>query len=131
MAEIVRMEPGRNRRTKRMAIHWPTTLLQGDRRRPCTIVDVSRSGARIQLTEPLAAHSRITLLDDRVGSLEAAVKWCRGDLCGVEFLQPAPEVAAKLRAVLGALEEMETRHVPRRPQAQFGRRTHHGTIRKV
>ena len=130
MAEIVRMEPGRNRRTKRMAIHWPTTLLDGDRRCPCIIVDVSRSGARIQLTEPVAARAHITLLDDRVGSLEATVKWCRGDMCGVEFLQPAPEVAAKLRAVLAALEQADTRHVPQRQRPQFGRRTQFGTMRK-
>jgi hypothetical protein len=128
MAEVMRTEFGRNRRTKRMAIYWPTTLVDGDRRCPCTIVDVSRSGARIQLTEPVKANSRITLLDDRVGQLEALVKWCRGDMCGVEFLQPTPEVSTKLRAVLAALEEVATGSAgPQRQRPQFGRRTHHGT----
>ncbi len=128
MAQTVNVEFGRNRRAKRMAISWPTTLVDGDRRCPCTIVDVSRSGARILLTEPLRAVSRITLLDDRVGQLEAVVKWRRGDTCGVEFLQPTPDVAMKLRGVIAALEEAATGGAPvQRQRPQFGRRTHHGT----
>ena len=128
MAQTVSTEFGRNRRAKRMAINWPTTLVDGDRRCPCTIVDVSRSGARIQLTEPLRADSRITLLDDRVGQLEAMVKWCRGDMCGVEFLQLPPDGAMKLRGVISALEEAAAGGAPpQRPRPQFGRRTHHGT----
>jgi hypothetical protein len=113
-----------------MAIHWPMTLLDGDRRRPCTIVDVSRSGARVHVVEPLAPRTRITLLDDRVGALDAVVLWCRGDLVGVEFVQLAPEVAARLRAVLQALEEAEAQTAAARPRPQFGRRAHHGTARK-
>jgi hypothetical protein len=124
------MEPGRNRRTKRMPIHWPTTLLEGDRRRPCTIMDVSRTGARIHLVEPVPPRSRITLLDDRVGALEAIVVWCRGNIAGVNFLEPAPSVGMKLRAVLQALEEAETRTALPRPRPQFGRRIHHGAVRK-
>lgn len=122
------MQPGRNRRSKRMAIHWPTTLLEGDRRRPCTIVDISRSGACIHLVEPIAPRTRVTLLDDRVGALDAEVVWCRGNVAGLHLLEPAPSVGIKLRAVLQALEEAEA--AAHRPQRQFGRRTHHGTGRK-
>ena len=49
------------RRSKRMPIHWPTTLVEGDVRRTCTIVDLSRSGARVKLLEPLARNSRIRI----------------------------------------------------------------------
>ncbi len=124
------MEPGLNRRTRRMAIQWQTTLLQGDTRRPCTIVDVSRSGARIRLAQPIAPRTRITLLDDRVGPIEASVVWCRGDMAGIAFQALLPDVAAKLRTVLQALEAGETRGTAERPRPQFGRRTHFGTPSK-
>jgi len=126
------MEPGRGRRTKRMAIHWPTMLLAGVERQACTIVDVSRGGAKIRLTHPLAPRSRITLVDDRIGALEAVVAWCRGDVAGVAFLpDTAHDALVKLRQVINALEEAEARRAGAlRPRPQFGRRTHHGTARK-
>jgi len=126
------MEPKRNRLTKRMAVHWPTMLLERDRRQSCTIVEVSRRGARIMLTRPVTPKSYVTLIDDRVGAIEASIVWCRGSLAGVAFLpETAPEVVQKLRAVLAALEEAEARRAPPGPQLpRFGRRTHHGTAQK-
>ncbi len=111
------MESKRNRLTKRMAVHWPTMLLERDRRQSCTIVEVSRRGARIMLTRPVTPKSCVTLIDDRVGALEASIVWCRGSLAGVAFLpETAPEVVQKLRAVLAALEEAEARRMPQGPQ---------------
>jgi hypothetical protein len=107
-----------------MPTHWPTTLVEGDVRRTCTIVDLSRSGARVKLLEPLARNSRIMLIDDRIGTLEGTVMWCHGNTAGVAFLPPAPEVAARLRQLLQALEEAEARRAAERarPRAVFGRR---------
>jgi hypothetical protein len=117
---------GQNRRSKRQAIHWPTTLVEGDLRRGCTILDVSLIGARLRLTAPPRPHARIMLIDDRVGALEANVMWCKGDQAGVEFLPPEPEVMARLRALLQELKDAETRSAAQRQRPQFGRRTHHG-----
>ena len=124
------MQSGRNRRSKRLAIYWPTTLVEGDLRRACTIVDVSRMGARLRVAPPPPPRTRVTLVDERVGALEATVMWSRGDLAGVEFLPPAPAVMARLRGLLQALEEAEARRAAERPRPQFGRRMQHGTPRK-
>ena len=84
------------------------------------------------LTRPVTPKSYVTLIDDRVGAIEASIVWCRGSLAGVAFLpETAPEVVQKLRAVLAALEEAEARRAPPGPQLpRFGRRTHHGTAQK-
>ena len=119
---LQRMETRQNRRTKRLPIHWPTTLVDAGVRRGCTIVDVSRSGARIKIAERVAPGSRISLIDERVGALDATVTWCRGDTAGVAFLPLAPEVATRLRNVLLQLEEAEARRIAERPRPQFGRR---------
>lgn len=105
-------------------------MLEGDHRRACTIVDVSRSGVRVRLTAPVAPRSRVMLLDERVGALEGSVVWCRGDMAGVSIDQPSPEVAAKLRALLAALEQAETQSAMQRPRPQFGRRGQPSAIRK-
>jgi hypothetical protein len=118
---------GQNRRAKRQAIHWPTTLVEGDLRRGCTILDASRVGARIQLTAPPRPPARIMLIDDRVGAIEAIVMWCRGDQAGVEFVQPEPAVMARLRALLKSLEDADARAAAAGRRPQFGRRTHHGS----
>ena len=124
------MQPGRNRRSKRLPIHWPTMLVEGDVRRACTVVDVSRIGARLRLASPPPPRTPVMLIDERVGTIEGIVTWSRGDQAGVEFLQPAPGVMARLRALLLALEEAEASRAAERPRPQFGRRTHHGTLRK-
>jgi len=103
-------------------------LVNGGYRRGCTIVDISSAGAKIRLYEPIAPMTRITLMDDHVGTLEASVMWCLGDMAGVAFLSPAPEVAEKLRRVLDALDAAEARSAPISPRPQFGRRTHHGSV---
>ena len=119
---LERMETRQNRRTKRLPIHWPTTLVHSGVRRGCTIVDVSRAGARIKIAEPVAPGSRISLIDERVGALEATVMWCRGDMAGVAFLPLEPEVAGRLRNLLLRLEEAEAHRAAERPRPQFGRR---------
>ena len=87
-----------------MAIHWPTTLVEAGQRRGCTIVDVSRSGARIMLGEPIAPMTCVTLFDERVGTIEATVVWCRGEMAGLAFHALAPAVVEKLRGLLLAIE---------------------------
>ena len=111
-----------------MAIHWPTTLVEAGQRRGCTIVDVSRSGARIMLSEPIAPMTFVTLFDNRVGSIDATVVWCRGEMAGVTFHALGPAVAEKLRGLLLALEAAAAGTTPERPRPQFGRRTHHGSV---
>lgn len=128
MQTVLPMIPGRNGRSKRLPIYWPTTLVEGDLRRGCTIVDVSRLGARLRIPSPPPPRTHVMLVDERVGALEATVMWSKGDHAGVEFLAPAPAVAARLRALLLALEEAEAHRAAARPQ--FGRRAHHGRPRE-
>ena len=116
-----RIVNARNRRTKRLPIHWPTVLVSGDSRQACTIVDVSRGGAKVRVVAPVTPGTHITLLDERVGTIEATVKWRRGDMAGVAFSEPSPEVAERLRDLIIALEEAEARR--RVHPGGFGRRT--------
>ena len=103
------MDARRNRRTRRMAIHWPTTLVEAGQRRGCMIVDVSRSGARITLGEPIAPMTRVTLFEDRIGTIEATVVWCRGETAGVAFHSLAPAVAdfARVRMSVAMIVEAD------------------------
>ncbi len=95
---------------------WPGVVLHGYHRSPCTIVDVSRRGAKLSVAVELPLKGYVVLLSENFGSLEGTVIWSRDRMAGIKFSDPA---AAALRSLF-ASEVVEAPPAPK--VAQFGRR---------
>lgn len=117
------MENRRRRCWQRVAANLPILLIAGDKRSGGTVLDLSRSGARLRLPWPLEPGADITLTSDRLSALGARVIWRKGDEGGVAFV-PVPSAAtAQIKLIL---DQLTGANFPRRPPAaprpQFGRR---------
>jgi len=96
---------------------WQAVILHGYHRSPCTIIDVSRQGAKLSLAEELPLKGYVVLLCENFGSLEGTVIWGRDRIVGIKFSDPA--AAAALRELFA----QDVAEVPSAPKiAQFGRR---------
>jgi hypothetical protein len=62
----------------------PVTLLRGDRGLDGRIVNISNSGARVVLDEPLGQGERV-MLNVTGQPLPGEVRWVRGKLAGLRF----------------------------------------------
>ena len=114
----------RRRDAKRFSCNFQATLLAGGRRIGCTILDLSRLGAKLDLPMPIAPKTDITLIVDGIGSLEGFVVRCNEPIAGIAFRPLTSAVAARLREALQRLETGELRRPLDSTRAQFGRRTH-------
>ena len=95
-------EDGPERRLAiRKHVLWEGRLGVDDRELDCVILNVSLSGARIDLQQDAPAHGRLALTSERFGTLHAAVMWEDGRSCGLRFLESRTRVA-----------ETVGRHVP-------------------
>lgn len=64
----------------------PVTLVDGDIVRPGTLVDVSTSGARIRMLEPLQVGRKVELrLDEHNQRFACTVIWATHDEIGIQF----------------------------------------------
>ena len=85
-------KPGADRRrVRRWNVMWPATLTIEGRDYPCTILDLSEFGARIQARGVPFGPSLAELQADRFDSLAARIQWARGAEAGLRF-EAAPEV---------------------------------------
>ena len=80
------------RRMRRSNIMWPAALSDGTQNLPCTIVDVSDKGARLEMPYPVAARARVTIQCAQFGSLDGVVMWRRGSAVGVRFNLAGDEI---------------------------------------
>jgi hypothetical protein len=110
------------RDAKRYASNFRAVLLVGDRRIGCTILDLSRLGAKLDLSRPIAPKTDIALIVDGIGFLDGFVVWYREPVAGIAFRPRAPHVAARLSEVLQRLKAAELRRPLDLTRAQFGRR---------
>lgn len=101
-------------------MNWLVVALIAGRRETCTIVEISRTGAKIRLGRAIAPGTEIERFGERFGSLEATVVWSKGDLAGVQFIEPPPQVETKLKPLVPELQHADA-PAPRRPPT-FGRR---------
>src|SRR5258706_13010936 len=88
------------RASARVDVNWPALLLAGRNRTPCSIVNVSRGGAKIQAPSPASDASHVILVCRKFGSLEGLVVWRNADYAGVRFTDP--ESLENLRVHLDA-----------------------------
>jgi hypothetical protein len=63
------------------------TLDGGFAARPCTVIDVSSTGAKIKMDDPSAVHTKLKLSYSRDGrrGKRCEVMWRRGSTMGLKF----------------------------------------------
>jgi hypothetical protein len=106
---------------RRWNVVWPASFAIEGQTVPCTILDLSLTGARIE-GYGLRAVSSVTVLEcERFGALSARVKWVRGGKAGLRFERPSAEIMEKLRNVVPGIGRREAPQAPS-SRANFGRR---------
>jgi hypothetical protein len=71
----------------------------------CSVLDLSRGGARLQLSERLNGHQTVfglgepvTLMIATVGMLRGEVVWTQDDTSGIRFVEPLGDIAQMIGA---------------------------------
>ncbi len=80
---------------RRWNVMWPAILVIEGHEYPCTIMDLSEFGARIEVKGLHHEPSLATLQSERFGHLEGCVQWARGVEAGLRFAA-APEAVMQL-----------------------------------
>lgn len=89
-------EKEERRRAPRRPVIWYGKLLVGDHRFDCRILDISLTGARLQLELPLKRGAEVRLSIPRCEDLPAAVSFHREDRLGLSFTIPPDEIASRI-----------------------------------
>jgi hypothetical protein len=104
---------------RRWNVMWPATLVIEGRTYPCTILDLSHSGARLGGYGQGGARAAVQLQCGQFGSLGATLQWVRGGGAGVRFDKSPAEITDILRKVVpGMGRQVATTRLPR---TAFGR----------
>jgi hypothetical protein len=74
---------------------WPATLVCEGQEYPCTILDLSEFGARVEARGLRYGPSLVKLQSERFGCLEGRVQWARGSAAGLRF-ECAPEAVLQV-----------------------------------
>lgn len=113
-----------HRRARRCNILWAAAVAHGDVTKPCTITDLSETGARLDLIGPIPKGTRIKLICERFGELHGVVMWCNGLTAGLRFNLGTAEVARLLSPIVPGMGRRQTaippHAIPARPL--FGRK---------
>ncbi|WP_374279746.1 PilZ domain-containing protein [Novosphingobium sp.] len=76
-----------NRHFNRLRLGAPASLALTHQQRTCLIDDISRTGARLRVQQPVAERQSAILLFHEL-QLFSQVVWSRGLECGLHFDQP-------------------------------------------
>ncbi len=77
------------KRAPRIASHLRATLVDSNEREMAGIVtDLSKSGFRVKLDEPLMIGECVRVRVDRYGDFPAQIRWVLGNEAGGVFLAP-------------------------------------------
>ena len=94
----------KRRRSRRWHVTWPAVVAYGDQQYPCTILDISEWGARIEsLFSPLL-RMPMRLQCDKFGSLVGELIWTRGKMAGMRFHISPAEVVRLLKPAVPWLD---------------------------
>ena len=117
------------RDARRWVVMWPATLTIEGRDYPCTIRDISESGARIEARGVQFGPSLAELQSERFGCLEARIQWARGAEAGLRFEASAEDVVGILRPLVPGMARREK--VVATPPPAGNRRSFGRLIRNV
>lgn len=71
---------------RRVVVNWAAEVkLQDGPRRPCTILDISKTGARVRLDSVPATLGPVWLLVDDIGPISGTLVWRRRGSIGIRF----------------------------------------------
>jgi len=89
------------RRYERVTVLWQASLQLPDKRTiDCVIVNISASGAMVQLSEQVACRGTVFLSNTKIGTFSAEPVWHEGNRVGLQFNEEVEEVAEVLGDVL-------------------------------
>ena len=81
------------RRHVRKRVLWVARLETKDGPLSCTILNVSRSGAKLRVAAPNLQHQSVKLVMETYGALSAEIVWQNADKMGIRFSADPAEVA--------------------------------------
>jgi PilZ domain len=90
------------REHKRKWVLWDATLQQDGRTWECKAIEISPGGVRIRIRERLTINSQVMLTIERLGNFPGEVRWQDEDFAGINFLEDAGVVQARLRGSVAA-----------------------------
>jgi hypothetical protein len=90
---------GENRRKHyRHKVRWWAQIEVGTERFPCTVSELSQSGARVSVAQPVLAMERVRLELPPFGDFDGKVAWSSDGVVGIQFAAEAHYRVAKLIA---------------------------------
>ncbi len=92
----------------RVQVLWNGSLHAGPRSSACRVLNVSLSGAKVQVTNPSEIPSPVTLKIDRFGEFHCEIEWREGDDLGLRFLADQKTIAETIgQAVPQILRDLD------------------------
>jgi hypothetical protein len=93
------------RKEPRQAVSRAATILYGDKRVPCRMANVSRTGAKLRVKNPDWLPNGFEVLDTFSGKKRRAkIVWIEGENVGIRFHDAAPVVPDQIVLVFGRRE---------------------------
>ncbi|MBT7943212.1 MAG: PilZ domain-containing protein [Alphaproteobacteria bacterium] len=91
--------PSIERAHERKDVMFAATLLVGDNKVDCEIVNISFGGAQVRLSKALKAGEKVVLEIDPFGTYNTEVRWCRKPDIGLKFNDEQTKVAELVMAI--------------------------------
>lgn len=107
---------------RRWNVVWPATFTVEGQTTAVTILDLSRTGARIEGQGLRQVDALVTLHCEHFGALDARLKWVRGNKAGLRFEHAQAEIMQRLQKVVPGIGRSEAPPAAQPPRASFGRR---------
>lgn len=106
---------------RRWNVLWPASVTIEGRDYPCTILDLSEFGARIEAHGVPFGPVLATLQSERFGSLDGRIHWSRGVRAGLSFVATPEAVMQLLKPLVPGLGRRTNEIEPpvAKPQRSF------------
>ncbi len=86
-------KPDERRRHPRVGALWMATVHAVSDVHDCMVIDVSRGGAKLMLSQAHPLTEIRALVVGALGTFRARLVWQRGEFAGVQFLDPPEKIA--------------------------------------
>ena len=92
-------DPNIERAHERKDVLFAATMLIGDSKVACEIINISFGGAQVRVSRPLKPGDKMNLEIDPFGSYDMEVRWCRKPDTGLKFNDDQTKVAELVMAI--------------------------------